>query len=64
MIESLFLGLDKEGKQVGLFKTHEQAFQNERVHTCEFWNLNNKTGQYHPTIHSIGKLELVPKKGE
>lgn len=64
MSESLYLGIDKDGKQVGLFKTHEQAFLNNKVHTCEFWDLNVKTGQYHPTIHSIGKLELVPKKDE
>lgn len=62
MTEHLYLGIDKEGKQVGLFKTHEQAFQNPKVNMAEFWDLSEKTGQYHPTNASIGRLEMVPKK--
>ncbi|HII36577.1 MAG TPA: hypothetical protein HA319_06130 [Nitrosopumilaceae archaeon] len=62
--ESLYLGIDKEGKQIGLFKTSEQALENPKVNYAEIWDLNKKTGQFHPTIHSIGKLTLLPRKGD
>lgn len=65
MIESLYLAITKEGKQLGLFLTSEQAFAKfEDTNTCEIWNLNKKTGQFHPTNASIGRLELIPKKDD
>jgi len=62
MSESLYLGVDKDKKQVALYKTSEQAFQNPKVDMCEIWDLNEKTGQFYPTNASIGQLELMPKK--
>lgn len=62
MTESLYLGVSKEGKQIGLFKTSDQAFGNPKVHVAEIWSLNEKTGQFHPTIGSIARLEILPRK--
>lgn len=65
MKESLYLAITKEGKQLGLFLTSEQAFAKfEDAHACEIWDLNTKTGQFHPTNASVGRLELVPKKDD
>lgn len=61
----LYLALTKDGKQLGLFKTSEQAFaKSERVHECQIWNLNEKTGQFHPSNASVGRLTLLPKRDE
>lgn len=62
MVESLYLGFSKAGRQIGLFKTHEQAFENSQVHEAKLWNLDEKTGQYHPTNGSVCRLEMLPKK--
>lgn len=65
MNKILYLAVTKEGKQLGLFTTSEKAFAKfEEANTCQIWELNEKTGQYHPTNASIGKLELVPKKDD
>lgn len=59
----LYLGLKKDGKQVGLFKTHEQAFAfSEEIHEAQIWNLDEKTGRFFPTNGSVGRLTMLPKK--
>lgn len=59
----LYLALSKDGKQLGLFLTTEQAFSKfDNANDCQMWELNEKTGQYHPTNASVGRLELVEKR--
>jgi hypothetical protein len=54
--------LNKDGKQLGLFKTSDQAFALKEANTAQRWKLNEKTGKFSPTNTPIGRLELVPKK--
>lgn len=61
----LYLAKTREGKQLGLFLSSEQAFTKfENANDCEMWELNEKTGQYQPTNASVGRLELVEKRDE
>lgn len=62
MTDSLYLGWGYDGKQIGLYKTSEQAFQNPKVKECEFWDLHEKTGRYCPTGNKICKLTIVEKE--
>jgi len=58
----LYLGMTKDGKQVGLFTSSDSAFMVEKVHTAVILQLHEKTGQYYETNGSIGRLELLPKR--
>ena len=65
MTDTLYLGKTREGKQVGLFRSHEEAFAySDKINTADIWNLDEKTGRFYPTNGSVGRLELVPKKEE
>lgn len=64
MTRTLILAFNKDGKQVGLYEKWEDAEKNPDVTEGEFWDLNEKTGQYHPTRNKVCKLELVPTKEE
>ena len=64
MTSTLYLGLTKEGKQIGLFRTSAEAFLKEDVHEAQIWNLNKRTGQYHPTNGSVLQFDILPKQDE
>jgi len=61
---SLYLAFNKEGKQLGLFDTWENAQRKEGVTSAEFWDYNEKTGQYHPTGNKVCKFDILPTKEE
>lgn len=61
-MSSVYLGVSKEKKQIGLFQSVEQAFNYPGVELVEIWNLDINTGQYFPSNASVGKLEMLEKE--
>jgi len=59
-IQSFYMALDKDKKQVAFYLTHEQAFANPKCIEVEIWNTDKQTGQIYPTGNKICKMEIIP----
>ena len=64
MRNPLYLALNKDGKQLGLFDTNEHALAVKDASEAEIWDYDAKTGRYYPTGNKVCKFEILPKEGE